>query len=296
MPRFSTIFGLGNDQSELDFVDIDTSKDTPVYICPYAIQIRSDDWSQNCGDLIRSFFNEVLDALRNNNTEYATHLLSHLHEPNETCLGVSEGEPSGRGVGTHKSGQLAGALVNSRAFATGLLSDISEAELFLRNVGPDTISDLTTNVLRGLLAAQLTPQGRCAKVWKRDDPRFHDCVKRQEEIDRREGGDNLKRLDDEAKRLELTIKRIKRMQDALKIREGVKAAVRGWLARVGIDHEDPLAKSRYEKAVKERRAYALILDNCQRTAAASVEGFNTCLAKGEAYYSKDGRRLEDPID
>jgi hypothetical protein len=93
-------------------------------------------------------------------TQRATHLLSHLHEPNETFLGVSVGEPRGRGVGDHKASMLAEALVNSRAFQTGVLTDISEAELFIHGVGRDTISDLTTNVVRGLLAEYTMEQCR----------------------------------------------------------------------------------------------------------------------------------------
>lgn len=152
MPKFSEHFALGKSQGELDFVDINLSTDNRLYLCPYAIEIRNDEWSRACGDHIRSFFNEVLDQLRADNMDRARHLLSHLHEPNETFLGQSVGKPSGRGVGKDKAELLADALVNSRAFETGVLSDVSEAELFIRGVGPDTISDLVTNVLRGLLA------------------------------------------------------------------------------------------------------------------------------------------------
>jgi hypothetical protein len=152
MARFSTTQGLTIAQAELDFVDVDVATDNRLYLDPYAIQIRDDEWSAECGDHIRSFFNEALDALRADNDARAIHLLSNLHEPNETFLGESRGMPSGRGVGSDKANDLAAALRKSRAFSTGLLSDISEAELFIRNIGPDTISDLTTNVLRGLLA------------------------------------------------------------------------------------------------------------------------------------------------
>lgn len=152
MARFSNTQGLDASQAELDFVDVDTAADNPLYLDPYAIQIRDDEWSAACGDHIRSFFNEVLDALRDDNDPRAADLLSNLREPNETFLGQSKGMPSGRGVGQDKANDFAHALRNSRAFNTGLLSDISEAELFINNVGPDTISDLTTNVLRGLLA------------------------------------------------------------------------------------------------------------------------------------------------
>jgi hypothetical protein len=152
MTRFSITQGLNLSQAGLDFVDIDTDKDNPVYLDPYAIQIRDDQWSAECGDHIRSFFNEVLDALRQADRSRAVHLLGNLHEPNETFLGQSKGLPSGRGIGTDKALALSEALRRSRAFNTGLLSDISEAELFIRGVGADMVSDLTTNILRGLLA------------------------------------------------------------------------------------------------------------------------------------------------
>jgi hypothetical protein len=158
MARFASTFGLNLSQAELDFVDVDTASDNNLYLDPYAIQIRADEWSARCGDYIRSFFNEVLDQLRVGNVGRVAHLLSNLHEPNETFLGVSEGPPNGRAIGSKKAADLANALRQSRAFNTGLLSDISEAELFIVGIGPDTISDLTTNILRGLLAEYTAKQ------------------------------------------------------------------------------------------------------------------------------------------
>ncbi len=158
MARFSKVFKISGNQSTFDFVDIDLNKDTRLYLDPYAIQIRDDEWSAKCGDQIRSFFVEVLAALREENDYRVIHLLSQLHEPNETYLGQSRGKPSGRGWGNDKATLLANALRNSRAFNTGLISDISEAELFIRGVGPDMISDLTTNILRGLLVEYTAQQ------------------------------------------------------------------------------------------------------------------------------------------
>lgn len=158
MPRFSTVFQLSNEQAALDFVDIELSTDTRLYLDPYAIEIREDEWSSICGDHIRSFFNDVLSALRNDDQAHAYHLLSHLREPNETYLGQSSGTPNGRGVGDFKARQFVHALRKSRAFETGLLADISEAELFIEGIGPDTISDLTTNILRGVLAEYTAQQ------------------------------------------------------------------------------------------------------------------------------------------
>lgn len=152
MPKFCEFFDLPYNQSEVDFVDVDLDTDTPLYVCPYAIEIRTDDWSAQCGDLIRSFFAEVLAQLRAGNDARVDHLLGHLHEPNETRLGQSIGRPRGRGVGENKSYLLGESLRNSRAYHTGLLNDISETELFIYGVGRDTISDLTTNIIRGKLA------------------------------------------------------------------------------------------------------------------------------------------------
>jgi hypothetical protein len=124
LARFASTYGLNLSQAELDFVDVDTSADNRLYLDPYAIQIRADEWSANCGDHIRSFFNEVLDQLRANNMARVAHFLGNLHEPNETFLGQSEGLPDGRAVGPKKAADLAGALRRSRAFNTELLSDI----------------------------------------------------------------------------------------------------------------------------------------------------------------------------
>lgn len=158
MATFSETFGFPTAQASLDFMDIELTRDVPLYIDPYAIQIRQDEWSDACGDNIRSFFQQLMDALRADDQARSNHLLSHLHEPNETHLGQSIGMPSGRGVGDFKAAQLAEALVRSRAFQTGMLHDISEAELFIRGVGRDTISDLTTNLVRGQLAEYTAAQ------------------------------------------------------------------------------------------------------------------------------------------
>jgi hypothetical protein len=151
MPKFSTYFHINGSQSELDFVDVSTDYDLPVYVDPYAIEIQDDVWSEKCSELIRSFFLEVLDALRDDDDLRAHNLMSHLHEPAETFLGVSSDEPQGRGVGRVQAGQIVNSIRRSKAFRTGVLSDLSEVALFVEGVGRDKISDLTTNVIRSKL-------------------------------------------------------------------------------------------------------------------------------------------------
>jgi len=149
--KIANHFRLAKTQAELDFVNIDVRHDTPVFVDPYAIEIRNDEWSALCGDHLRSFFSSVLEALRTNHESRALQLVSHLQEPRETFLGVSKGKPQGRGLGAFQGNQLLDALARSRAVETGVLSDIAEAELFVEGIGPDKMSDLTTNIIRGPL-------------------------------------------------------------------------------------------------------------------------------------------------
>jgi hypothetical protein len=151
MPKFSEYFSIGLSQAELDFVDVSNDYDIPVYVDPYAIEIRDDTWSSFASEHIRSFFKEVLDSLRDHNTQRAVALMSNLREPRETFMGVSRGSPRGRGVGRGQAGQLIAAIRQSRAFASGLLSDLSEMALYVEGIDKDKISDLTTNIIRGLL-------------------------------------------------------------------------------------------------------------------------------------------------
>ena len=153
---------MPNRQAELDFVDIDTNIDTRLFVDPYAIDIRGDAWSSECSQYLRSFFNALISALRNGEDARAEHLASHLHEANETFLGLSRGRPQGRGIGRDQAAQILDALRRSRAVQTGLLSELAETELFIEGLGSDKISDLTTNILRGPLLNYTRQQ---ANLW-----------------------------------------------------------------------------------------------------------------------------------
>lgn len=152
MPRFSEYFSLDLSQPELDFVDVSNEYDLPVYVDPYAIEIRDDIWAAEASEHIRSFFKQVLEALKDHNTARAVNLMDNLHEPQETFLGVSVGPPRGRGVGRGQAQQLIAAMRQSKAFVSGILSDLSEMALYVEGIDKDKISDLTTNIIRGLLA------------------------------------------------------------------------------------------------------------------------------------------------
>lgn len=157
MPKFSIYFNIGLNQRQLDFVDIDTDDDIAVYVDPYAIEIQNDEWSADASEHIRTFFSQVLSALRAGNDFRAESLMSNLREPKETFLGVSKGKPRGRGVGKQQARRLIRAMKESQAYKSGLIKDLSEMALYVDGIDKDKISDLTTNIIRRKLV-QYTQQ------------------------------------------------------------------------------------------------------------------------------------------
>ena len=145
--KISNFFRLNKPQAELDFVDVDVSRDTRLFVDPYAIEIRDDAFADELKRYIVSFFQTLLNATKSNDRAKLVSLTSHLGEPPDTFLGLSRGSP-GRGVGRGQADQIIGALRGSRAVRTGQLSDLAEAELFIEGISSDKLSDLTTNVLR----------------------------------------------------------------------------------------------------------------------------------------------------
>lgn len=148
MTTFCKHFGINKSQPELDFVDIDLKEDTPLYIDPYALTTREDEWSVECHSLVVSYFEEILCAIQNNDMRRGLILLNHLNEPEETKLGVSLNGNKGRGIGSLQAKDIFNALRNSRAAKSGLLEDLSDFALFIPQIGRDKISDMTTNIIR----------------------------------------------------------------------------------------------------------------------------------------------------
>ncbi|WP_342431088.1 hypothetical protein [Neobacillus sp. FSL H8-0543] len=149
--KISEIFNIEKTQRELDFVDIDTDLDIPLFIDPYFLSMRSDPWSLDAHRTVESFFHYVIDLYDAGRKSDAKSLFQNLSEPNETCFGVSNGKPRGRGVGTDEAVEIFDNLVSSNALEHGLVSHLEDLAIFVENVGKDKISDLTTNVIRNHL-------------------------------------------------------------------------------------------------------------------------------------------------
>lgn len=77
---FAEGFGLKKSQFELDFVDVPLNEDLPLFVDPFALSQRKDDWSINAHRTLAVFFQQVIDLIRKGSEEEAGSLLSHLAE------------------------------------------------------------------------------------------------------------------------------------------------------------------------------------------------------------------------
>ncbi|KQR70261.1 hypothetical protein [Pedobacter sp. Leaf176] len=145
--QISEIYNLQKTQAQLDFIDINPEVDIPLFIDPFFLSKRNDNWSIEATLTLRSFFQKVIDLIRAGNEEDAKAMFSHLHEPNSTCLGMSVGNPQGRGVGNEDTDKIYESLLRSRAIQTGLIQDIEDNILFVDNFGKDKLSDMATNII-----------------------------------------------------------------------------------------------------------------------------------------------------
>jgi hypothetical protein len=146
--RVSDFYNLGLKQPSLEFLDVTLLKDTKMFVDPRAFVALQTTWGDECVDLIRNFFDDVLQAIRNEDPERARLLLSGLHEPNETRLGLSKERVAGRGVGSQLADSIYASLAQSEAVEHGLIEHLEDTALMIDGIGVDRVSDITTNIVR----------------------------------------------------------------------------------------------------------------------------------------------------
>ncbi|WP_439683259.1 Restriction endonuclease [Cupriavidus oxalaticus] len=173
--KISERFQLGKSQVELDFVDIDPSRDTPLYLTPHILGYRSDAFSVEAHRTVESFFRFFLDLIRAGELDQARELFEYLHEPNETCLGISKGNPNGRGIGRQQAQQIFDSIIGSRAVQTGMVEHLEDCRIFIHGIDKDKVSDMTTNIIRGNLIKYTQQQCFLHRIPLRSDTATGPC-------------------------------------------------------------------------------------------------------------------------
>lgn len=134
----------------VDFVDVQLKRDNLLFTTTTALRndFGSDLAAQALGR-VSSFTTEVLRCRTSphqaDRAKGLRILKSGLNEPNETRLGYtkygSKGHGWGKGMGSYLWDSLDNSLVQE-----GLLYDLEQLPLFLRHVGQDLMSDMTTRL------------------------------------------------------------------------------------------------------------------------------------------------------
>ncbi|RYZ80895.1 MAG: hypothetical protein EOP04_24995, partial [Proteobacteria bacterium] len=158
--RLTDLFGLGCTQGNLDFVNVDVNGDTPLFIDPQALKYLRVDWAKLCVEDIQNFFSLLMTQISKGDSKRALEMLSGLREPNETHLGLSTADARGRTLGPESANDLLKALLKSKAARSGVLTDLEDTALMIDGIGPDIISDITTNIIRSYLIAYTQEMSR----------------------------------------------------------------------------------------------------------------------------------------
>lgn len=160
--NISEYFQLGKTQYELDFIDINLSSDIPLFIDPYYLGTCEFPWAVDANRTLENFFSLLLTYLQSEQYDEAHYIFSHLHEPNETRLGLSKNKPQGRGVGPKDTERIFENLLRSKAIKSGVVEDIEDFRIFVPGIDKDKMSDLTTNIIKKHLVDYTINQ---CKLW-----------------------------------------------------------------------------------------------------------------------------------
>lgn len=158
--KFSEFFELQKDE-EFDFVDIYAHQDIPLFLDPFGISAMGTKWSSECENQIATYFQYLIDSIRNGDKKSTSKLLGALHEVDEVGLGYSSGIPKGRGIGPKQAKEIQHAFESSAAAKSGDIKDIADCALMIPGVNRDKISDITSNILKKKLV-EFTQQ-QCKK-------------------------------------------------------------------------------------------------------------------------------------
>lgn len=153
MRNFSDYFELDiKGHRELEFIDVPIDTDVKLFLDPGLIEAGDDEFSKRCTAVIKSFFESVFQACRDGNYSVLAKLLSHSSEPNETHLGNSVDLPRGRGASEQILLNVFIGLIEQGLFEREAVLHPCDVYVLAPNFDKDRMSDLLTNLLRGLLS------------------------------------------------------------------------------------------------------------------------------------------------
>lgn len=158
---FAGAFGLQATQHEVDFVIPRLDRDLPLCIDPFLLYRSRRPELREAHALLISVFDAAFQAFRDGNNQRARDLVD-FPEARAIRLGYASNSDEGRGIGKQMGPIFVGALEESPDLVKRGFKHVEELQLLAEHIGPDRISDLAGNVLRGFLAKYTKEQ---AELW-----------------------------------------------------------------------------------------------------------------------------------
>ena len=148
---------------ELDFVNINLSKDNRLFIDPLRIKNGNTEIHKKCYCQIKRFIDIIIKPSEERKYQELLVYIPNLHQRNETKLGYSLETKYGKSMGEDDGTALVQLLKKDDIFGSGFVEDIFDFLMIIPNVGEDKVSDLITTIIFKELI-QYT-QKQC-KMWK----------------------------------------------------------------------------------------------------------------------------------
>ncbi|PFG12287.1 hypothetical protein [Bacillus sp. es.036] len=147
--QISEYFNLEQDQTDLEFVNVDTSRDVELFIDPWWLHISTEDeWCRGASVTLTGFFDHIIGLYEQGEINRARELFDFAHEPNETCFGLSSNNPEGTGASADMLAKVFDNITSNAMIENGLVTRLEDLHVFVSDFGQDRLSDLVTNVIR----------------------------------------------------------------------------------------------------------------------------------------------------
>lgn len=142
----SDYFNLEKGHSNFDFVDINITADTELFIDPCLIEVNNSNFCNKADETVQDYFNSFYDLYRNHKPfSEKVDLFQYAHEINATKLGY--------GAGNNGKAKTANGMIETfhplqKLIDSNIpLSKAIDLPIFIRDFAEDCMSDMLTNIL-----------------------------------------------------------------------------------------------------------------------------------------------------
>ena len=128
-----------------EIVQLDFEHDNKLFIDPYRIDDKRSEILKRAKEKILKYFDLFFNSVEYNLRDNVVKMGEHLHEINATKLGYSskEGRPKGKGFCQRDLLVIFDEAIKIKDY----IEDMPDILVLAENVGPDKVSDLTTNII-----------------------------------------------------------------------------------------------------------------------------------------------------